>query len=130
MKSIKPGRGPSMMGFAGSIFTAIFGVLWTILTISMDAPFIFPIFGICFIAMAIIQAIYNYKNASGRDRYSVFDIVDSEKEPDPLNIRFNSESTQNGSVSSDEIRYCPYCGTRIATDFAFCTQCGKKRPDL
>ncbi|MHB8061464.1 MAG: hypothetical protein ACYDG2_02340 [Ruminiclostridium sp.] len=37
MKSIKPGRGPSGMSFAGSIITIIFGVFWTIIAFSITA---------------------------------------------------------------------------------------------
>ena len=29
MRSIKPGRGPSMMGAAGAVFAVIFGIIWT-----------------------------------------------------------------------------------------------------
>ena len=34
MKSVKPGRGPSMMGGVMSIFMGLFGLLWTILVAS------------------------------------------------------------------------------------------------
>ena len=39
MKSIKPGRGPSMMGGVGSVIAAIFGVFWTIGAVQMGARF-------------------------------------------------------------------------------------------
>ena len=35
MKSIKPGRGPSMMGGVMGIVVAVFGVIWTAAAISM-----------------------------------------------------------------------------------------------
>lgn len=45
MKSIKPGRGPSMMnGFAG-IIVSVFGIGWTIVASTMGAPIFFPIYG-------------------------------------------------------------------------------------
>ena len=44
MKSIKPGRGPSMMNAAGAVFAAIFGVLWIIMTVKMGAPLVYRLF--------------------------------------------------------------------------------------
>lgn len=41
MKSIKPGRGPSAMGAAGSIIAAVFGLIWTGAAVSMGAPIFF-----------------------------------------------------------------------------------------
>ena len=35
MKHVKPGRGPSAMGAMGAIFTALFGVIWTVAAASM-----------------------------------------------------------------------------------------------
>jgi len=35
MKSIKPGRGPSMMGGIAGVFVAVFGVFWTIMATAM-----------------------------------------------------------------------------------------------
>ena len=86
MKSIKRGRGPSMMQGAGSIFAAVFGVLWTVMAVSMGAPVIFALFGVCFIGIAVVQAVYNFKNASGGERFSEFDIVDSREEGDRILI--------------------------------------------
>ena len=39
MRSIKRGRGPSMMGGISSIFMALFGLLWTIIAGSIGGPF-------------------------------------------------------------------------------------------
>ena len=83
MKSIKPGRGPSMMNAAGAVFAVIFGIIWTIAAAGMGAPFFFPLFGLLFIGMGVMSAVYNFKNATGEERYSTFDIVDSDEEPDP-----------------------------------------------
>ena len=79
MRSIKPGRGPSMMGAVGAIGAAIFGVFWIGMAISMGAPIIIPAFGVIFIGMAIAQAVYNYKNATSKNRYSAFDITDEQE---------------------------------------------------
>jgi len=135
LKRIKPGRGPSGMSFIGSIVVVIFGVFWTIMAASITAgsPFgiigiIFPLFGVLFIILGVVQAIYHYKNATGKDRYSIIDIVDSNEEGDPSDnwIKNRNEGdmeTQN-SINS-EINYCPYCGAKANNDYTFCPKCGK-----
>lgn len=134
MKSIKRGRGPSMMQGAGSVFAAVFGVLWTIMAVSMGAPAIFALFGVCFIGIAVVQAVYNFKNASGGERFSEFDIVDSREEGDPMDSYFKKpdevsleHSVPDGSDPGDsEGGFCPYCGEPVKADYAFCRKCGKK----
>jgi len=151
MRSIKPGRGPSAMGAAGSVFAIIFGFIWTVIAfnITKDAPFplvsvVFPLFGIAFIGMGIVQAVYHFKNATSRNRMSLLDIVDEKEEPDPLNLRFGSggsmsgmmdpdvDSVQNGNRSQGqrtrkyEGNYCPFCGSKVEADFVFCPGCGKE----
>lgn len=70
MKSMKPGRGPSMMGGVGSVVAIVFGVFWTILAAGitsgaseMGAPgiisVVFPLFGLCFIGMGVVNAVYH-----------------------------------------------------------------------
>lgn len=139
MKSIKPGRGPSAMGAAGSIFAVIFGIFWTIMaySITRDAPFplvsmVFPLFGLVFIGFGVVQAVYHFKNATGRNRMSTFDIVDSNREPDPLE-RYAGGSprgTQRPEAPSPAAggegkSFCPYCGDKIQARFRFCPKCGK-----
>ncbi len=120
MKSIKPGRGPSGMSFMGSIIAVIFGIFWTIMAfgITAGAPFgigiFFPLFGIVFIIMGIVQAIYHYKNATGKDRYSMYDITDSTEERDPADKWIKRETD-----------YCPYCGVQLEKEFVYCPKCGK-----
>lgn len=129
MKSIKPGRGPSMMGGIIGIFAAIFGVLWTVGAVSMGGGF-FGLFGLIFVAIAIVQVIYNFKNATSKNRYSSFDITEDGEEIDPWNERFGEKKEYNhyneaGTVDS---KYCPYCGAKVQGDFEFCNQCGKRLP--
>ncbi len=118
MKSIKPGRGPSMMSGIGSVCAGLFGVFWTIMAASMGAAMMIP-FGLIFIGIAVVQAIYNFKNATGENRYSVIDIVDEDEEIDPLNERFGRKE---GS------EFCPYCGIKVSSEFEFCPKCGNKLP--
>lgn len=95
------------------------------------------IFGLIFIAIDIMSVIYNFKNATGKNRYSEYDITDGTEEPDPFNERFNSNSTHADNYSSDsnqnasqntESKFCPYCGTKVEADYEFCNNCGKKLP--
>ncbi len=158
MKSIKPGRGPSMMGGIGSVFAALFGVFWTIMAINIGGGFM-AIFGLIFIGMAFVMAVYNFKNATGENRYSSYDIVDENEEIDPFNERFGKKYSQKkfeaggydnedskdsynrndynadilGKVdsnekNSDDSYFCPYCGAPVEGDYAYCNKCGKKLP--
>lgn len=125
MKSIKPGRGPSGINFIGSLFAIGFGVVWTVVAGSMAATvggflWLFPLFGLLFIGMGIVQAVYNYKNATGRNRYSVFDITEDGEEPDP--------SPCGGLPTGPASGYCPYCGAKAEAEYAFCRSCGRKLP--
>lgn len=128
MKSIKPGRGPSFMGGIMCIFVGLFGVIWTVLAAGMGGG-LFALFGVIFIAIAVVQAIYNFKNATGENRYSAFDITDDDEEPDPLNQRYGHHSAENKkSGGTGGSVYCPYCGAKVEGDFTFCNKCGKKLP--
>ena len=80
MKHIKPGRGPSMIsGFTG-LFMIAFGIVWTIM--AGKASPMFALFGVFWTGIAIVTTIYNFKNATGKKRYSSFDITDSTEEAD------------------------------------------------
>ena len=112
-----------VMGIAG----ALFGVFWTVMAIAGGAWFMAP-FGLIFIGVAVFQAIYNFKNATGKNRYSEYDITDENEEPDPWNERFGGNNTNSNTGTSAMSRFCPYCGTKVESDFEFCNQCGKKLP--
>ena len=100
-----------MGGFAG-LAAAAFGLLWTILVASSGGG-IFALFGLIFVAIGIVNAVYNFKNATGKNRYSEYDIT---------------ENRNYDSVSQTENRFCPYCGQRVEADFEFCNVCGKRLP--
>ena len=126
MKSIKPGRGPSFMGGIMSIAVGIFGVIWTIIAAGMGGG-LFALFGIVFIAVAVINAIYNFKNATSQNRYSAFDLTEGNEEPDPFNQYYGSKEGEE-VVSEPRNSFCPYCGTSVEEDFEYCNNCGKKLP--
>ena len=125
MKSIKPGRGPSFMGGVMSILIGLFGVGWTIAAASNGGGIV-ALFGIIFIVAAIMQAVYHFRNATSKNRYSDFDITDSGEETDPFNERFGS--SQSHADTEQEHRFCPYCGTPVGEGYEFCSRCGKKLP--
>ena len=122
MKSIKPGRGPSMLSGVVGIFMIGFGVIWTI--IAAQAGVVFMLFGLLWTGIAITTTIFHFKNATQKKRYSIYDITDEEEEPDPLNRRFGEGPIRE----TGESRFCPYCGSSVAEDYEFCNSCGMKLP--
>ena len=127
MKSIKPGRYNSGQGIIASIIGLVFAIFWTYTAATMGAPVIFPIFGIGFIILMVTELIKNIHNFTNRNRYSEFDIVDSQQEPDPWNAQFHSAGTMSHTEENGSM-YCPYCGYRISREFEYCPKCGKKLP--
>ena len=136
MKSFKPGRYNSAQGVVASIFGIVFAIVWIAMAVNMGAPIIFPIFGIGFIIMAVMELVKNIHNATNENRYSEFDIVDSSEEQDPWNRKMEKnhnieEPTTNDnfySATATDMVYCPYCGSKIANDFEYCPKCGRKLP--
>lgn len=139
MYSVKPGRGPSLMGGFAGIVAAVFGVIWILIAGSIGAPPIIRLFGVLFVILAIGSSIYNLINATRRDRMSTFDITTGSEEQDPLTrlIR-NSETTRedtggssrpksSGSAGTRKYpgKFCPFCGVEVHEDFDFCPTCGK-----
>ncbi|MHB1455081.1 MAG: zinc ribbon domain-containing protein [Saccharofermentanales bacterium] len=136
MRSIKPGRAPSMMSGVMSLAMVAFGIFWMIMVSSMGGGF-FALFGIFFIIAAIAQAVYAFKNATSKNRYSTFDITDENEEIDPLNEKFGHSSPDDAEIpeqgstesGSEDNRFCPYCGKSLQQDFEFCSKCGRKLPN-
>ena len=131
MKSVKRGRGPSFKDGAASIGIALFGLLWSIIVFQSGGG-LFGAFGLIFVAIGIINAIHNFRNAVSPDRYSEYYITDNLEETDPLNEIFGrSSATDNksayGSYSVGN-SFCPYCGNEVKKNFEFCNNCGKKLP--
>ena len=133
-----------MMGAIVGILVAVIGVAWTVgaanITSGMGGAFgdpfggavgvIFPLSGVIFVIIAIVGVVYNFKNATSKNRYSEFDIVDGHEEPDPLNQRFGGNTSCEGSWQAEtaESRFCPYCGAKAQQGYEYCNQCGKKLP--
>lgn len=92
------------------------------MAVSSGAPFIFPVVGVMFSIMMIVNIIKNYINATGDNRYSEFDVVSMEDEPDPWDERFRKitsdnnyevrENSKSEYTTSDKTEFCPYCGVK------------------
>ncbi len=143
MKSVKPGRGPSAMGGVASIIVAIMGIAILSSASSIGAPPVFAVFGLGFVVLAIMQAVYNFRNATGRNRMSVIDISDEAEEPDPIAeyLGYTGDSV-TASAEDSEMRqetparsetakrrypggFCPFCGEEVSSNFDYCPHCGK-----
>jgi len=103
MYSLKPGRGPSFIGGVSALGAAAFGIFWTIMAVQMGVGSIFPLFGVIFVIMGIVMAIYNFSNASRKNRNSVLDITSAREEPDPLNQIFGTTSSTS-TKTEDRLR--------------------------
>ena len=88
-------------------------------------------FGVAFIGIGVVNAVYSFKNAAGENRYSAYDIVDSDEEPDPLNERFGrqADAAPPEAGEAGNFAYCPYCGAKLGEGFTFCGKCGKALPE-
>lgn len=128
MRSIKPGRGPSFLSGVVGIFMIGFGIFWTITAYKLNPTF--SLFGVFWTCMAGAITIYNFKNAKKKNRFSAFDITDSEEEPDPLNERFSSfrDGRYYSTADGTDAVFCPYCGYRVESNFEFCPKCGRRLP--
>ena len=110
----------------------MFGIIWMCGAASMGAPGFFLLFGVAFIGIGVVNAVYSFKNAAGENRYSAYDIVDSDEEPDPLDERFGRQPDNAAPPQAGEtgkLAYCPYCGAKLGEGFSFCGKCGKALPE-
>jgi hypothetical protein len=133
MYSVKPGRGPSLMGGIAAIAVAIGGVFWIILANGIGAPGFFTAFGVIFVLLVIIGAIYNFANAAGKERMSAFDVTTGDEEGDPVARAFGHgapKTEKRGQPSAAGPRrfdgdFCPFCGHKLEGDFDYCPKCGR-----
>lgn len=127
MKSIKPGRGPSFMGMIVSIAAAVFGLFWCVIAAGIGGWFMIP-FGLVFIVIAVCNTVYSYRNATGQKRYSLYDIVDTGEEDDPLNEKYGAKRAGESGRKGNAAAFCPYCGAEVGAGFKFCSKCGEELP--
>lgn len=131
MKSVKPGRAPSLVSALVSFLMVIIGVAFAVEAFSVS---IFTgIFALVWTGIAVTQMVYHLINALRKKRYSAFDITEEGEEPDPLNERFGAAGRQAEKHEQEPAPaspkkaacFCPWCGTSLQKDFLFCPACGK-----
>lgn len=128
MYSIKPGRGPSLMGALGGIVVAIFSIAISVIAASEGGPSIFIFFPATFAIFAIIGVIYNFYNATQKDRMSTLDITTDGEESDPVAQAMGHAPTARHAEGNGRQlagNFCPFCGSSVSAQFKFCPQCGK-----
>jgi len=121
------------MGGVGSVFMAIFGLIFLSAVSSMGAPPVFTLFAVAFVLLAVCTAIYGFYNALARNRMTEYDITDRNEEIDPIasGLGYQRSTENEGSVGQkDKPRkyegdFCPFCGASVSSDFDFCPKCGK-----
>ena len=120
MNNHKPNRDAAIMGIAG-IAAAVFGVIWTIETNSMtrNSPFggspsmIMTAGGILFVVIAVLIAVRSFRSGAEEDQEPGDAPMDRDTReiPPPKKAKWT----------------CPYCGTAVDDDQAFCPGCGAGR---
>lgn len=154
MRSIKPGRGPSLVGAIGGVVAIVLVGGWIGFADSMDAPPVFKLFGFGMIVMILVGIVSNLYNTTAKNRISTFDITSDDEESDPIahalghgsrrtagrrssSSRRSSRSSEHEGHAGDpgdrrgqapqhfDATYCPYCGVAVQPDFEFCPSCGK-----
>jgi len=131
MYSIKPGRGPSLLGAIVGVVILAFGVFFTLHARSMGAPGFFLAFGVLFVCVAAAMVVYHLYNATQKRRMSALDITTGTEEPDPIATALGHTEPQQPSADKAgkprrfEGDFCPYCGARVSDEFDYCPKCGK-----
>ena len=125
MKSIKPGRAPSLLSGVIGIIMVLFGIFWTVMASNFGG--IMMVFGVLWTLIALVITIFNFKNGTAKKRYSMYDITDDKEEADPLNERFKKKKDDVADDGNDS-KYCPYCGAKVEETYEYCNKCGKKLP--
>ena len=132
MYSVKPGRGPSLIGAILALVVGVPFVLFWIGTASkMGAPGFFVFFGIMMLVAILVSVFIGFYNATSRDRISQFDITTKTEESDPFDrlVQTAPPEGQSGAPSPKQPAaakpFCPYCGASLAQEFKFCPECGK-----
>lgn len=127
MYSVKPGRGPSLMGGVMGLVVAVFGVFWCITAAGAGAPWFFVGFGVVFVTIALLGSGSSFYNATSRRRFSSFDIVAAGREPDPLDPYVAETPLRDDIVPQrSKDRFCTQCGEAADIDHRFCRACGSE----
>ncbi len=112
-----------MMSGVMGIFMSCFGLVFTIVGFA-EFP-LMGLFGLVWTGFAIAMTVRSFQDATGKNRRSLYDIVDSDDEPDPLQEHLAPTADKPDTGDS---RFCPWCGKAVGKAFTFCNGCGKKLP--
>lgn len=132
MYSVKPGRGPSLMGGIASLVIMILGLCFAGEFLNTNPPPPVKAFFVVWVLFGISGAIGGFYNAFAKNRFSEHDITKPQTEPDPIAKALGFEQSANvptqGNIPPTGINYCPFCGTRVSPDYVCCPVCGKNLP--
>ena len=98
------------MAIGGSVFGIVFILLWCITAASMGAG-IMLIFGLPMLGFMIFRLKVLLQKSRAE-----------EKPAEPWEQPADREPSQNRNQGA-----CPYCGSKMETEFVFCPQCGRRR---
>lgn len=136
MYSIKPGRGPSLMGVVGGAAAVVIGIGWTVMAMRMGAPGFFALFGVVFVLVAVAGVVYNLANATQKNRMSSFDVTTGREEPDPIARALGHAPREPGAGTTaaggadregdgPTPNFCPSCGAQLQPGDEYCRGCGR-----
>ena len=127
MKSIKPGRGPSLLSGIATLIGIAVIICFAAMAIKMRQTFFLIIAGFILLVY-ICFTIYHFSNAIKKNRHSILYIEDDrESNSSPSAEPKEPSALLNGKpIDGVAPRYCPYCGKDTESDFLYCKFCGRK----
>ena len=113
MKSIKPGRGPSLIACIMDIIIGAYCILFSIIMFCFSGGdsigIVFVLFGVISIPITVISALNHFRNAIGKGRFSI----------DPLKDRLLNYKHEDITKGISDSSFCPYCGTKVMDNFEY-----------
>ena len=100
------------MAIGGSIFAIVFILVWCVTAASMGAG-IMLIFGLPMLGFMIFRLSVLLRKSKAEEQSAEPWERSADREP---------FQPQNG-----ERDFCPYCGSKMETEFVFCPKCGRRR---
>jgi hypothetical protein len=130
MYSVKPGRGPSLMGAIIAVVVGLPCIFFFLSTaIREKAPGIIIFFCFAFLVMLLTGIFASLYNATAKNRVSAYDITTSAEESDPFACLAPSPNSSPATRQAVASPFCPFCGAAVQSEFKFCPQCGKPQPE-
>lgn len=111
----KERRAGKAMTVGSCVFGLIFSVFWCVMAVSMGAGFML-IFGIPFAGLMGYRLYVLLQLSKGQPKEH------TRREAEPWERPVHAETRTDAAGSG----YCPYCGSSVETEFAFCPKCGRK----